>query len=44
MTRTILTYTAVLALLVLAAAAFNQSCDEDCEADEATRCLILCQR
>lgn len=40
MTRTILTYTAVLALLVLAAAAFDQTSEDD----DATRCLILCQR
>ena len=40
MTRTILTYTAVLALIVLAAAAFDQTSEDD----DATRCWILCQR
>ena len=50
MTRTALTYTAAALLLILAASAFNQArpytcqTDTECEAEEAARCWILCQR
>lgn len=40
MTRTVLTFSAALVLLVLAAAAFDQTSEDD----DATRCWILCQR
>ena len=50
MTRTAITYTLAALLLILAASAFNQArpyncqTDTECEAEEAARCLILCQR
>ena len=50
MTRTALTYTAAALLLILAAQAFNMArpydcqTDTECEAEEAARCWILCQR
>lgn len=49
MTRTA-TYTAAALLLILAAQAFNYArpytcqTDTECEAEEAARCWILCQR
>ena len=50
MTRTATTYTLAAALLMLAAQAFNLArpydcqTDTECEAEEAARCWILCQR
>ena len=50
MTRTAITYTLAALLLILAAAAFNHArpyncqTDTECEAEEAARCWILCQR
>ena len=50
MTRTALTYTAAALWLILAAAAIDQArpynceTDAECEAEEAARCWILCQR
>lgn len=50
MTRTALTYTAAALLLILAAAAFDNArpydcqTDTECEAQEAARCWIFCQR
>ena len=50
MTRTALTYTTAALLLILGAQAFNMArpyncqTDTECDAEEAARCWILCQR
>jgi len=50
MTRTATTYTLAALLLLIAAQAYNLArpydctTDTECEAEEAARCWILCQR